>query len=303
MNVKILVPLVAIYLAVCHAASSSAGSSQLERAQERLAAVEVKQTLEDLEATVDLGNEILKVLYSTSRHTHHGKGYNTISEEFSATNNTLLERILSYAYTIVAAQLSKSDYETFDDAAARVSGTNPKFSKIKKSTETYLSRLNEWKATYLEIIEVLKEKIRLQVERQEASLESSRTEMINTCQEAIELIEYDISQMGNVVQILSQAAAAVEHAPSAKVLPRGNRTASYVRKSLSSAAMSESDDEADCTPKQGEWPSATGTIPVEEDELMQMILANISAESRPSSDEEGTLIIESIPESPSTIKS
>ncbi len=66
MKFKVLVPLFAAYLAVCHAASSSARKSGLEGALERLAAVKVELSLEDLKATVDVGSETLAKLASTS---------------------------------------------------------------------------------------------------------------------------------------------------------------------------------------------------------------------------------------------
>ncbi len=183
----------------------------------------------------------------------------------------------------MADQLSKSDYETFDAAAAKISSSDPKFARIKASIHIYLTSLDKWKSIYEGMVAGLKRKIERQAGKGEENLAHHRQEMIEAARKTVELIDYDIAQLGSTAQILADDGKRC--APSAKALPRDNSAATHTPQSSSSAPIEmDTYDHSYCAAR---WRCPPVTEP-NDGEMTLEDLDDLDPNSRPGEDEEGT---------------
>ncbi len=148
MNSKALLSLIAVYLAFCRASVMQVPKVGLEEARELLAVVKLENSVESMQAIIDVVMEELYVLCAITPKMGPGMDNELLARQFEEANDRLAEGSLRSAFASFSQQLGAKENESLWVAAARFSDDNEDLSDIKRSARKYFACLSILRSDY-----------------------------------------------------------------------------------------------------------------------------------------------------------
>ncbi len=203
MNVKTLIPLVAVYLAVCHAAAGSRGSRgslpalSVQASPFRSAVERLSESCEGVaEGFTELGE-------FASRQDPSIEDIATLLSDFSRVVRNLTNRKIDRSYLAMAKVLGNARERKIENTAALIEESDDNLSLIKGGAEKYLEALRRWKSQSESLAGLFEKRAEDALRRELIELNSFWSEMCKMCNDVTLYASSKTVIMERVVRILA----------------------------------------------------------------------------------------------------
>ncbi len=206
MNSRVLISLVAAYLAVCQASTGCPSARQRAVQRGEPAGVGAVDSGARLCSHLSAVAGEIRAIAKISSEIKLGKDNDAIVRRFEKTMDELSGGSMRAAHLALAEQLGATEGDTLETAAARIFRKNPSFEATEISARRYFGHLLAWKKVYCLVTGLIEAEISLQIIVSSLeSLEAPLRKILARCERGLEELNAELAGMESVCQILSGA--------------------------------------------------------------------------------------------------